>query len=477
MSRKKLFIENIFAYGFINILNKIVPFLLLPVVTRMLPDTSDFGVYSMYTTIIGFGTPFAILGLYDAMFREYFETEDKKYKYDVTTTTQRMILFASIIISVVLVMFSSSLSQLFFGTTIYNNVLILAGIGVFLGANKTPIQAPTRMQNHRRIFVFSGLLSSISLYAIALVLIYLGFSYFGLIYASIFSSIILIGFFWYRNYRFFTKGNFDLEIAKKLLKIGLPLLPTFLFYWVFNAMDKIMITNILGTAQLGVYSIGVKISQVSTLIYAAFAGGFQFFAFSTMKDRDQIGLNSKIFDYLGALSILSLILIFPFIKIGFDILFEGDYVLGYIVVPYLFVAPLLLMLFQIVANQFLVINKSYFVTISLVVGAFLNIILNLILIHLLGIEGAAIATFIGYIVTILTVMIISKRLNCMVYSKRIITILFLGPVYIAIQKIFVNEQILLSIIVMTLFILPFILLYMFELREITKYIKTKVGSK
>ena len=92
MSRKKLFIENIFAYGFINVLNKIVPFLLLPVITRMLLDVSDYGVFNMYSLVIGFGTPFAILGLYDVMFREYFEKDDQQYKHDVTTTAQRIIL-------------------------------------------------------------------------------------------------------------------------------------------------------------------------------------------------------------------------------------------------------------------------------------------------------------------------------------------------------------------------------------------------
>lgn len=52
MSRKKLFIENIFAYGFINIINMIVPFLLLPVITRMLPNTSDYGIYKDRKSVV-----------------------------------------------------------------------------------------------------------------------------------------------------------------------------------------------------------------------------------------------------------------------------------------------------------------------------------------------------------------------------------------------------------------------------------------
>jgi O-antigen/teichoic acid export membrane protein len=205
-------------------------------------------------------------------------------------------------------------------------------------------------------------------------------------------------------------------------------------------MDKIMITNMLGTFDLGIYSIGSKMAQASQLIYAGFAGGWQYFAFSTMKDDDQVELNSKVFEYLGAITVLSFIVIYPFVPILFRFLFIGDYVAGNIVAPYLYLSPLLLMLFQIVVNQFLVIKKSHFATLSLSLGAAINVILNFVLIRKMGIEGAAIATLIGYLFTIVTVMVVSFRLKCMLYSKRILFILSFIPLYFYIQRvIFVNN--------------------------------------
>ncbi len=468
MSRKKLFIENIFAYGFINILNKIVPFLLLPVITRMLPDASDFGVYSMYTTIVGFGTPLAVLGLYDAMFRQYFEKDDQQYRYDVTTTTQRIILVSSIIISIILVLFNNRLSILFFGESTYGNVVLLAGIGIFLGANQNPIQAPTRMQNQRKVFVFSGLISSTIMYGFSLLLIYKGLSYFGLIYANLVTTLLMLIFFWVRNKSFFLSGYFDRSIAKVLFKIGLPLLPTFLIYWVYNSMDKIMITNMLGTNEMGIYSVGAKMAQISQLIYAGFAGGWQYFAFSTMKDDDQVELNSRIFEYLGAISVLSLVFIYPLIPYIFKILFAGVYVSGYIVAPYLYLSPLLLMLFQIVANQFLVIKKSFLATISLGLGAVSNLILNFVLIKRMGIEGAAIATLIGYLVTIITVMIVSHRNKCMIYSKRMLLVLIVIPIYFFIQRVLLVDRIMLQFIFTGIVMMFLLFIYKDEIYKVTR---------
>ncbi|WP_430884117.1 oligosaccharide flippase family protein [Fusibacter sp. JL216-2] len=473
MSRRRLFIENIFVYGFINVLNKIVPFLLLPVITRMLPDASDFGVYSMYTTVVGFGTPLAILGLYDAMFREYFEKEDLEYRYNVTTTTQRMNMLSSFVILCVLALFNKNLSNLFFGSFDYGNIIILAAIGVFIGGVSNPIQAPTRLQNQRRIFVISGLISSFVTYLLAMILIYFGFSYFGLIYSSIIATSILLIFFWSRNRMFFIKGTFDRNIAKELLKIGLPLLPTFLIYWVYNAMDKIMITNMLGTFDLGIYSIGSKMAQASQLIYAGFAGGYSYFKFSTMKDSDQIEMNSRLFEYLGLISALAFIIVYPVIPILFELLFEGVYVQGFIVAPYLFLSPLLLMLFQVVGSQFIVVKKSHYSSISLAIGALVNVILNYILIQYIGIEGAALATLAGYFISVIFVSVVAKKKNLLSIRGKFVSVCLLVTGYLLLNRCIINHVFLFSFASSIVFIIVISSLYLEEVRNIFSFLKDK----
>lgn len=448
MSRKKLFAENIFAYGFINILNRVIPFLLLPIITRLLPDASDFGVYSMYTTIVGFGTPIAVLGLYDAMFREFFEKDDIQYKYNVTTTTQRMVLFSSLVAFFILLLLNKFFSNVFFGHMKHGNIVILAGIGVLLGGITSPIQAPTRIQNQRRIFIVSGILSSLVTYLLALVLIYYRFSYYGLIYSSIISSTVILVYFGIINRKFFTKGFFDTSIAKELLKIGLPILPGFLIYWIYDSMDKIMITNMLSTFELGIYSIGSKMGQISQLIYAGFAGGWQYFAFSTMKDEDQVELNSKIFEFLATITVVSFIIVFPFIKLFFEMLFTGDYVYGYIVAPYLYLSPLSLMLFQVIANQFLVVKKSYLSTLVLSIGASINVVLNLVLIRVIGIEGAALSTLVGYFATVILVMVVSNNMRLMQYSRRVIYCLVMVPIYLFLQRVIFDESLSVQVVIM-----------------------------
>jgi O-antigen/teichoic acid export membrane protein len=426
-SRAKLLIENFFAYGSINVINKIIPLLLLPVITRLLKNPSDFGVFDMYQLIVSFGSPLVMLGLYDAMFREYFEKDDQEYKYNVTSTANRIILVTSVIVAVILITFNSSLSKVFFGTQIYGTVIIFSAIELFFRTNRSIIAAPTRIQNKRTIYLISGITQSLSYYLLAILLIYLGYSYFGMIYANIVSTIVLVIFFWILNKDFFTLGKYDKKIAKELLKIGVPLLPTFLIYWVFHSMDRIMIANMLDTTQLGIYSIGARVASVSTIIYAAFSGGWQYFAFSTMRDEDYKYMMGKVWEVLFVISSCFFIVAFLFKDLIFNILFTGDYTKGVIVFPFLLYAPFLQMLYQVLGTQFQIIKKTYYSPLMLFLGAIANLGLNYFLIPIMGIKGAAIATLVGFVVTVIVailVVVIFKKLICFKTKTYIILLIF-----------------------------------------------------
>lgn len=94
MNKKiKLFLENFIFYGGLSMLEKAFPFLTLPIITRLLINPADYGVADMFNLIISFGRNIAILGMYDAIFREFFEDKDnKEYQKRVTATGMNIVL-------------------------------------------------------------------------------------------------------------------------------------------------------------------------------------------------------------------------------------------------------------------------------------------------------------------------------------------------------------------------------------------------
>ncbi|MEF9933468.1 MAG: oligosaccharide flippase family protein [Cetobacterium sp.] len=417
--RLKLFLENFLFYGGLSMLTKALPFITLPIITRMLPNASAYGIADMFNLINSFGTAIAILGMYDAIFREFFEDKDnEEYQKKVTSTGFGIVLISSSIVFLLTMIFSNIFSLVLFKTLEYKKLVNLSSFAIMIGALSGIISAPTRMRNQRKVYMFTGigfpLLGFIATYS----LIKIGYTYKAIVYSNVIMSLTSLLVFYGLNKKDFDFKYFDKKIAKELLKIGLPLLPTFLIYWIFNSMDRIMINRMIGPVELGIYSVGSKVASVSQLIYTAFAGGWQYFAFSTMKDKDQVELNSKVFEYLGVISFVTFIVAQPFIKPVFNIFFEGDYKRGSEVFSYLFLSPLILMLFQVIANQVIVIKKSYLSTVSLIAGALLNIFLNYALIKNYGIKGASLSTLLSYILSVTIMVIICYKYNLIRVKNR-----------------------------------------------------------
>lgn len=419
MSRKKLFIENMLSFGLINLLTKIIPFLLLPIITKALPNPSDFGIYSMFQTITGFGVPIALFGISDAVFREYFKSDDEERKKDVIRTSNIIILITTTAVTLFLIIFREALSVNIIKNPIYDNIIILSALTIFFSTISSNIQLISRLKNKIKVFALTGIISALVMYGLSLYLINIGYSYYGLIYGNLITAILMLFFFAKINFKDLLVGSFRKDIAKALIKIGLPLLPTVLIYWVFNSMDRIMISRMIGDVQLGIYSVGAKMAQISQIIYSGFAGGYGFFKYSTMKDSDQVEMNSRLFEMLLLFISIVFICTNPFIKMGYDLLFVDAYSSGYIVVAPLFLCPLLLMLFQVLSTQFIVDNKSYISSSILGVGALGNLVLNLFLIPAIGIEGAAYATLIGYFISLLLAIHYGTKHKLFVSNRRI----------------------------------------------------------
>ncbi|MGL5903669.1 MAG: oligosaccharide flippase family protein, partial [Cetobacterium sp.] len=429
-SRLKLFLENFLFYGGLSMLTKALPFITLPIITRMLPDASSYGIADMFNLVNSFGIAIAVLGMYDAIFREFFEDKDNvEYQKKVTSTGLGIVLISSIVMFFLTILFNKKITLLLFKDLEYSNLVLLSAFAIGVGGISSIIAAPTRMRNKRKIYLYTGIGFPLIGFIGTYILIKIGYTYKAIVYSNLIMSLTSLTVFYILNRKDFNLKLFDKAVAKELLKVGIPLLPGFLIYWIFNSSDRIMINKILGPTELGIYSVGSKVASISQLVYTAFAGGWQYFAFSTMKDEDQVELNSKVFEYLGIISFSLFIISQPFIKPVFNLFFEGEYRRGSEVFSYLFLSPLILMMFQVVANQMLVVKKGYLITCSLIVGAIFNIGLNFYLIEIFGLKGAAFSTLMGYFISKFIIIIFCINFKLLIINKRflfqiIINILF-----------------------------------------------------
>lgn len=471
MNRFRLFIENFLVYGLGSVISKIVPLIMLPIVTRLIPNTFFYGLNDISNIIISFGTAIAVMGMYDAMFRLFFEKEDEEYKKDICSSAFCFNVVVAIIIFIIMILFSKVFSKVFYGSIEYTNLFMISALSVLIGSTNTIISAPTRMNNKRKIFLITNTLAPIISYSISIPLLIKHMYVIALPIAGLISSTLMLVIFYILNHEWFSIRRFNFTYVRELLKIGLPLMPNFLVYWIFNSADRIMIGSMIGNDYVGIYGIGARIAQVSQFIYMAFAGGWQYFAFSTMNDSDQVEVTSNIFEYLGVISFGATIVFTLFGEVIFNKLFVGDYLKGLIVIPYLFLSPLLLMLFQIACNQFLIIKKTWPNLIILSIGALINLISNYVLIPVIGIEGAAIGTLLGYIFSVIICVILLKKIKLINVSLRLKKCCLISSMYFILWRLFFKSDYMINCFFALAMVMIYIYMYKREINYLIKKIK------
>lgn len=473
MNKIKLFTENMIIYGLGGIISKAIPLVMVPIITMIMPSTDYFGISDLSNTMVQLFSAIAIMGMYDAMYRLFFEKEDKNYKIGICSTALLFTFFSSFVIFLIMIFFSDYISLFFLNDKKYAYVVYISAIATLVGATNGIISAPTRMQNKRKVFLIANTISPLLSYVVSIPLLLLGYYVIALPLAGVISGLTMEIVFGILNHKWFSIKKFDKSLLRELLLIGLPLLPNVIMYWVFNSCDKVMITNIIGIDEAGVYAVGSKLGSASQLIYIAFAGGWQFFAFSTMKEKNQVASNSKIFELLGVVSFSMTTLMCATSYVFFDILFPVDYINGYIIAPYLFMGPLIQMLCQTAHSQFLIIKKTWPSTIILGVGVLVNLSLNLVLIPIYGIEGAAIATLLGYCATCIIDIIVLSRIKLMVLNKKFYIASLLMLFVFFIWRRLASDSILRGMLIFIIYTCVLVLLYKNDIKKIFYSIKGK----
>jgi O-antigen/teichoic acid export membrane protein len=160
----------------------------------------------------------------------------------------------------------------------------------------------------------------------------------------------------------------------------------------------------------------------------------------------------------------------------FKLLFPKEYLAGYIVAPYLFIAPLLLMLFQVVANQFLVIKKTWPNMLILILGAGSNIFFNYILIPQIGIEGAALGTLAGYIISLLIVCVVLTRMKLLVISERFLVSSLIMVIVMFVWRLIFSDRVFPSLLLAVAGCVIIMLLYLSDIKRLLSMLLKREGK-
>ena len=239
----------------------------------------------------------------------------------------------------------------------------------------------------------------------------LGLIYFILAY-TIEVFIVAIGLvFVYKKMGFkFSKWKIDKNIIKYLLKNSWPLMFSGVAVSIYMKIDQVMITNMINSEANGFYSIAVKLSEIWYFIPAIICTSL-LPAIINAKNTNNLIYKKRLkslFKLMFIISLLTAIIITIFSPLIINILFGNEYLRSINVLRIHIWAGIGVFLGYAMYQFLIVENMTKIFLITTILGAIINVILNLILIPKLNINGAAISTFIAYTFQTLSVLFFKK---------------------------------------------------------------------
>lgn len=191
----------------------------------------------------------------------------------------------------------------------------------------------------------------------------------------------------------------NLKRWKQTLLLALPLIPHYLAQHVMTSADMIMISEIVGDTEAAIYSVVSNIGKVATIAWSAINVTFIAISFEAFNRKEYSSLRrtaTMLIAAYGALCIL-VCLLAPEILM---VLAPAEYAHGVYAVPPIACVAFICGLYNVYGNVEFYYKKTVLIAIATVASAVLNIVLNMLLIPVLGLFGAAYATMLSYILLI-----------------------------------------------------------------------------
>ncbi|MBT8523607.1 flippase [Polynucleobacter paneuropaeus] len=232
------------------------------------------------------------------------------------------------------------------------------------------------------------------------------------------------------------KWKFNGLQAFLLIKASWPLFFSGILVLIYIKIDQIMIGNMLGNRDLGIYSVAVRITEIWYFIPMAITSAV-FPTIIKLKAEDENGY-LKILEYLYLLMMwlavaLAFILTFTASPLV-EKLFGANYVDAATVVKIQCWSAIFIFS-GLVSNQwYLLEGKVHFVFYRNILGVFINVTLNLFAIPRLGIEGSAFATLITQLIISYMFDFVNASTRNIFYIRTKIFFLFIPMTYNIIFK-------------------------------------------
>ena len=199
-------------------------------------------------------------------------------------------------------------------------------------------------------------------------------------------------------HKYFSVKNYDKNLMKKMIKYSIPLVPNSLSWAVVNLSDRLVISGAIGASANGIYAMSYKFPNLMNTIYSFFYTAWTESSAKAINDNENKDFFNNIYKILtnAMFSVsLGIIVCMPII---FNLFIKADYAEAYKYIPILVIAMYFNNMSGYYGGIFTGYKDTKIMGITTIIGAIINLVIDILLIKFIGIYAVAISTLISCMV-------------------------------------------------------------------------------
>jgi O-antigen/teichoic acid export membrane protein len=223
-----------------------------------------------------------------------------------------------------------------------------------------------------------------------------------------------------------------------MLKFGLPFLPAGFAVMLVQVIDVPILEKLTDLKTVGIYKANYKLGIFMMLFVNMFQFAWQPFFLQNAKEPNAKEMFSKILTYFTLVGSIILVALSLFITdiaqlriAGFSLL-GAQYWAGLQIVPIILLAYLINGMYSVFSAGIYIEEKSIYVPLLTGAGALVNVAANFLLIPVLGIIGAALATLASYLVIAAGYYFVTQKFYNVKYELNRIGHIFIAIILVGV---------------------------------------------
>lgn len=391
MDKIKYLLKNI---GFLSLSSlgiKLISFFLVPLYTSVL-STAEYGTYDIFNTTISLLIPFFTLNIKESTIR--FVLSDEYSKRDVFTISIKYSILSILYFGIILLVNHFLLISVVMDDFKWL-ILIMYVSQVLQGVITNFVRG---LDNLKEIAISTVICSLAIILLNIIFLIPLNMGLTGYFIANIIGPLVQVFYLLMicKAWRYLKRESINNDLSKEMVRYSTPMIANSAAWWVNSVSDRYIIIWLCGVAENGIYSVASKIPTIVDIFQGIFSQAWTLSAVKEFNSEDRNGFFSKMYGMYNMFMTIVCSGVILISRILAKFLYSKDFYFAWRYVPFLIIAVLFGALAGYCGAIFSAVKDSKAFAYSTIIGAAVNILLNLVLVKICGALGAAIATTISY---------------------------------------------------------------------------------